>query len=119
MFQFQSYNLSYVGRCKQFISLAGPAIIECAENVKKFALLFTIFGYNANFTYIEEPYFIIALKKYVPEGFTIDFENVEDYPLDVVTLLNGCFVHKNGSSQFHQWDPGGCSFFSFQRFNRL
>jgi len=45
MFQFQWYHLSYVGRCKQFISLAGHAIIECAENVRKFALLLTIFGY--------------------------------------------------------------------------
>jgi hypothetical protein len=34
--------------------------------------------------------------------------------LDVVTLLSGCFVHK-GSSQFNQWDPGGCSFVHWER----
>jgi len=40
------------------------------------------------------------------EEYIFHYEGTNVY---LPTLLSSCFVHTKGSSQFNQWDPGGCS----------
>jgi len=40
------------------------------------------------------------------EEYIFHYEGTNVY---LPTLLSCCFVHTKGSSQFNQWDPGGCS----------
>jgi hypothetical protein len=51
-----------------------------------------------------EQYSNLVLKKHVQEHIYFEGNSL------VVTMITGCLVHKKGSLQFAQWDPGGfCS----------
>ncbi|AEE79976.1 unnamed protein product [Arabidopsis thaliana] len=70
----------------QFAKLMGCYVVGSAGSKQKVDLLLNKFGYDDAFNYKEEPDLDSALKRCVPKGIDIYFENVGGKMLDAVLL---------------------------------
>ncbi|KAE9465822.1 hypothetical protein C3L33_02269, partial [Rhododendron williamsianum] len=70
----------------QFAKLMGCYVVGSASTKEKVDLLKNKFGYDAAFNYKEEDDFDASLKRYLPQGIDIYFDNVGGKMLDNVLL---------------------------------
>lgn len=70
----------------QLAKIAGCYVVGSAGSDEKVELLKTKFGYDEAFNYKQEPDLNAALKKYIPSGIDIYFDNVGGELLDAVLL---------------------------------
>ncbi|KAJ1269181.1 hypothetical protein BS78_07G190700 [Paspalum vaginatum] len=94
----------------QLAKIAGCYVVGSAGSDKKVSLLKTKFGFDDAFNYKLEPDLTVALKRCLPNGIDIFFDNVGGATLDATLLhmrLSGRVVAYGMISQYNIKEPYG------------
>ncbi|KAJ1255836.1 hypothetical protein BS78_K153500 [Paspalum vaginatum] len=110
-FVFVSAASGAVGQVvRQLAKIAGCYVVGSAGSDKKVSLLKTKFGFDDAFNYKLEPDLTVALKRCLPNGIDIFFDNVGGATLDATLLhmrLSGRVVACGMISQYNIKEPYG------------